>query len=639
MVTVHHSQDGGFFDVCAPFVCGGINFSFPFSNLSMTGLPLICGIQGYQITCDPSDVPHLMVGRSLYRVESLNPFQRIITLVNTQLIEDLSSGSCDYLQESLVLPPLSPASGIGYNLSRPGWSIELSFYFCNPNGARDLPRDFLNSQVINYACSVDCCEKRMVYLDRNTIQTSRERELGYGNSTPNQVFECQLVNVPGSDNLGLADSLLQINGTDQRRSNLRDGLNNRGFSLTWPSIPECDICQQMNGRCGYDITIDSITCFYQGGPLNNNVPEKKTTSRKRIIIIGAASGSSLLVTMAALLLLWKKILHVQGDNTRYNGPDAEELIRTCRSTLLINYSFKDVKKMTVNFKHKVGEGGYGKVYRGRLTDGRVVAVKMLDKLNNESQDFVNEVGTIGRIHHLNIIRLLGFCYEGVKRALVYEYMPNRSLGYYLREGGCVSLSVNRLEEIALGIARGIQYLHMGCESRILHLDIKPHNVLLDEEFIPKISDFGLAKMHSRQKSAISMSGARGTVGFIAPELFLRNFGNPSHKSDVYSFGMLLIDMVGLRMHKVNTNAPSSESYFPTWIYDKVTEDQKHNELGDSATAITRKLSMIALWCIQMNPRDRPSMTEVLEMLSGSARSHPNATEACPIFSTKTGIYS
>lgn len=281
--------------------------------------------------------------------------------------------------------------------------------------------------------------------------------------------------------------------------------------------------------------------------------------------------------------------------------------------------------MTNALKERLGEGGYGTVYKGWLPDGRPIAVKMLDKSSNSNQEFINEVATIGTIHHVNIIRLLGFCLEGSKRALIYEYMPNGSLGDLLHKGGPnLSLATERLLEIATGVALGIEYLHKGCSSRILHLDIKPHNVLLDQNLNPKISDFGLAKMYSRNRSSITMTGARGTIGFIAPEIFMRNLGNPSHKSDVYSFGMLLLDMVGGRKQEEAKGTASSESYFPSRIYDEINEEraQEFSDLVEEEVAVSRKMVMVGLWCIQINPKDRPSMTQVLDMLMGSSKSIP-----------------
>nr|XP_027069544.1 PR5-like receptor kinase [Coffea arabica] len=157
--------------------------------------------------------------------------------------------------------------------------------------------------------------------------------------------------------------------------------------------------------------------------------------------------------------------------------------------------------------------------------------------------------------------------------------------------------------------------------QILHFDIKPHNVLLDHNFIPKVLDFGLAKLYPMQKSIATLTAVRGTLGYMAPELFYKKIGRVSHKTDVYSYGMLLMEMAG-RRRNVNAHAEhSSQIYFPSWIYDKFDQVEEM-EIGDHATeeekTITRKLILIALWCIQMTPEDRPSMREVLEMLEGDA---------------------
>ena len=203
------------------------------------------------------------------------------------------------------------------------------------------------------------------------------------------------------------------------------------------------------------------------------------------------------------------------------------------------YSYADIMAITNHFKDKLGEGGFGSVYRGQLPGGCFIAVKMLGKHNFNGEEFINEVSTIGRIHHVNVVRLLGFCSEGSKRALVYEYMPNGSLDkhIFLKKGKVQPFSWEKLHEIALGTARGIEYLHGGCDICILHFDIKPHNILLDHDFVPKISDFGLAKFYPKEYDVMSISTTRGTIGYIAPELISRNFGVVSNKSDVYSFGM------------------------------------------------------------------------------------------------------
>ncbi|GAU40828.1 hypothetical protein TSUD_287650 [Trifolium subterraneum] len=243
----------------------------------------------------------------------------------------------------------------------------------------------------------------------------------------------------------------------------------------------------------------------------------------------------------------------------------------------IRYSYKDIKKITKQFTTKLGNGGYGSVFKGQLRNGRLVAVKLLDNVKFNGQDFVNEVATIGRIHHINIVQLIGFCVEDSKRALIYEFMPNGSLEKYIFSHIEESkfLSCENLYAISLGVAGGIEYLHNGCNMKILHFDIKPHNILLDENFNPKIK-----------------------------------------VADVYSFGMLLMEMPN-RKRNLNASAEqSSQIYFPFWVYDQLQDGREliiENDTNQE-TKLAKKMMIVALWCIQTKPNDRPPMDKVLEML-------------------------
>jgi serine/threonine protein kinase len=300
----------------------------------------------------------------------------------------------------------------------------------------------------------------------------------------------------------------------------------------------------------------------------------------------------------------------------------EEFIQSQNNLMPIRYSYSEIKKITKSFKDKLGEGGFGTVFKGTLQNSCVVAIKMLDKSQAGQEYFINEVATIGRIHHVNIVQLIGYCVEGSKRALVYEFMPNGSLSNYifLQEGNNILLSYERIYNIALGVARGIQYLHQGCDMQILHFDIKPHNILLDENFTPKVSGFGLAKLYPIDQSIVSLTAARGTLGYMAPELFYKNIGDVSHKVDVYSFGMLLMEMAGRRKNLNAFVEHSSQIYFPTWVYDQLQNGNDVELILEDATEeekkIGKKMLIVALWCIQMKPNDRPSMYKVIEMLEG-----------------------
>nr|XP_045090457.1 rust resistance kinase Lr10-like [Aegilops tauschii subsp. strangulata] len=209
------------------------------------------------------------------------------------------------------------------------------------------------------------------------------------------------------------------------------------------------------------------------------------------------------------------------------------------------------------------------------------------------------------------------------RALIYEFMPNDSLERYIFSNASniyrQLLVPQKMLDVSLGIAQGMEYLHQGCNQRILHFDIKPHNILLDYNFNPKISDFGLAKLCASYQSIVTLTAARGAMGYIAPELYSRNFGGISYKSDVYNFGMLVLEMVSGRRDSDPSVGSQNDVYLPEWIYEKVTTGQDLIITWDMAheeKEKVRQLAIVGLWCIQWHPKNRPSMTKVVNMLTG-----------------------
>ncbi|BBN68430.1 Protein kinase superfamily protein [Prunus dulcis] len=250
------------------------------------------------------------------------------------------------------------------------------------------------------------------------------------------------------------------------------------------------------------------------------------------------SGYRCITGSFVLMLLVIAAYHVYSydRNEKENRLKIERFLEDYKALKPSRYSYADIKRITHQFKDKLGEGAYGTSSTvPRETDG---------------EGFINEVGTMGHIHHVNVVRLVGFCADGFRRALVYEFLPNGSLQDFISSANNNNsfLGWDKLQDIALGVAQGIEYLHQGCDQRILHFDIKPHNVLLDHNFTAKLSDFSLAKLCSKDQSLVSMTTARGTMGYIAPEVFSRNFGKVSYKSDVYSFGMLLLEMIRDKKH-------------------------------------------------------------------------------------------
>ncbi|KAH9746729.1 protein kinase domain-containing protein [Citrus sinensis] len=375
---------------------------------------------------------------------------------------------------------------------------------------------------------------------------------------------------------------------------------------------ECNDCLKKRGHCHFDDK-ENFQC-----------ENERTGHEKSELKLGLGLGGGSIVLIALLsfwIMFYRKFSSYDSTGSCLN---IETFLRNHGSLAPRRYSYADIKKMTNSFKYKLGQGGYGSVYKGKLIDGSNVAVKVLNDSKGNGEEFINEVASISRTSHVNVVTLLGFCFEGRRRALIYEFVSNGSLEKFIyRNSSSIEnhkLTWETLLQIAVGIARGLEYLHLGCSTRILHFDIKPHNILLDEDFCPKISDFGLAKICNRKESIISMTGARGTVGYIAPEVFCRNIGEVSYKSDVYSYGMMIFKMTGGRKNVDVGDNGSSDIYFPHWIYKRLEKDEELGLQGienEQDKEYARKMIIVSLWCIQTNPSSRPTMNRVVEMLEAS----------------------
>ncbi|KAI5582903.1 hypothetical protein BDE02_07G117400 [Populus trichocarpa] len=404
--------------------------------------------------------------------------------------------------------------------------------------------------------------------------------------------------------------------------------------LSWSS-PNCGSCEATGKLCGLrenSSTELETECI--------GMHRQNKGARKKNLTIGVTTGS---IIFGVLVIAVYQIYSFRKSEEEYQAK-VERFLDDYRAMNPTRYSHADLKKMTNQFRDELGQGAYGTVFKGKLTSEIPVAVKVLSNSSEKGEEFVNEMGTMARIHHVNVVRLIGFCADGFRRALVYEYLPNDSLQKFISSANAknVFLGWERLHHIALGVAKGIEYLHQGCDQTILHFDIKPHNILLDNDFNPKIADFGLAKLCSKYKSAISMTTARGTVGYIAPEVFSRNFGNVSYKSDVYSFGMMVLEMVGGRKNVDDTAENGDQVYFPEWIYNLLEEGEdlrfQIEEEGDAE--IAKRLAIVGLWCIQWNPVDRPSMKIVVQMLEGEGdrlSTPPNPLSSTAAKRTNTGM--
>ena len=236
---------------------------------------------------------------------------------------------------------------------------------------------------------------------------------------------------------------------------------------------------------------------------------------------------------------------------------------------LVAFRYKDLQKATKNFSEKIGGGGFGSVFKGTLPDSTVIAVKKLESINQGEKQFRVEVSTLGTIQHVNLVRLHGFCSEGNRKLLVYDYMLNGSLDSHLfHEKVAKGLDWKKKRyQIALRTARGLAYLHENCRDCIIHCDIKPANILFDVNFHPKVADFGLAKFLGQQFSRVLIN-MRGTMDYLAPERILRLA--ITTKDDVYSYGMMLFELIS---GKRNTDQSEERivKFFPIWAASVVAE--------------------------------------------------------------------
>ncbi|KAJ4726578.1 Protein kinase superfamily protein [Melia azedarach] len=302
------------------------------------------------------------------------------------------------------------------------------------------------------------------------------------------------------------------------------------------------------------------------------------------------------------------------------------------------YSYKELKIATEDFSptNKIGEGGFGSVYKGRLKDGKIAAIKVLSAESRQgAKEFLTEIEVISEIEHENLVKLYGCCVEGNHRILVYNYLENNSLAQTLIGGGHSSMqfSWRTRSKICIGIARGLAFLHEEVRPHIVHRDIKASNILLDKDLTPKISDFGLAKLIPPNMTHVSTRVA-GTIGYLAPEYAIR--GQLTRKADIYSFGVLLVEIVSGRCN-TNMRLPVEEQYLleRTW---ELYERKELVALVDTALAgnfdaeEACRFLKIGLLCTQDTPKLRPSMSTVVRMLMGEKNIDDNKI-------TKPGLIS
>ncbi|XP_060194512.1 cysteine-rich receptor-like protein kinase 44 isoform X2 [Lycium barbarum] len=375
----------------------------------------------------------------------------------------------------------------------------------------------------------------------------------------------------------------------------------------------------------YSVTWERKICFtvlplYRSSDLQRK--DDKTARTVIIIVVSTVTVAVFIVCILVILMKRRKRKQLVSKREGISVDDTSFVES-------LQYDFSAVSAATYNFSNanKLGQGGFGPVYKGKLPNGQEVAVKRLSADSGQDDlELKNEVMLVAKLQHRNLVRLQGFCLDGTERLLIYEFVPNASLDYFLFDPvKRRQLDWERRSKIIGGVARGILYLHEDSRLRIIHRDLKASNVLLDAEMNPKIADFGMARLFTLDETQGNTSRIVGTYGYMAPEYAMH--GQFSVKSDVFSFGVLVLEILSGQKNTCFRNGESAEDLLSyAWTnWRGGTTINLIDPILRGSTRLVRDIMRcihIALLCVQENVTDRPTMAAVVLMLSSLSLSLP-----------------
>jgi hypothetical protein len=354
-----------------------------------------------------------------------------------------------------------------------------------------------------------------------------------------------------------------------------------------------------------DGNTDSFDVYIRLSASDPLIQDSGEKARHARLIVVIAVPTSVFMVMCFIAVIYRMFQRIISTHEASSSDDS-----------LMVYDYSILRHCTKDFSDKLGQGSFGSVFRGLLPGSKPIAVKKLQGMRQGEKQFQTEVRALGRIHHTNLVRLVGFCLRGAERLLVYDFMVNGSLDSHIF-GNVKVLDWNTRFQVILGVAKGLYYLHDECLECIIHCDIKPENVLLDADFSPKVADFGLAKLMDRNYSR-ALTTMRGTIGYLAPE-WIR--GLPiTPKADLYSYGMMLSEIISGRRN-IELMENGAANYFPVWAAIKISKGDiseiLDHRLDEANFQELERACKIACWCIQDNEVHRPTMQQIVQILQGT----------------------
>ncbi|XP_029126520.1 putative receptor-like protein kinase At4g00960 [Cajanus cajan] len=392
-------------------------------------------------------------------------------------------------------------------------------------------------------------------------------------------------------------------------------------------------CRIMKPSC--DVRFENYAFYQQATAIDPPPPPTNNTSQQEssntVLIVIAVTVPTvvlvLLITLCQYLRKWKAKKKIED----------EDEIKIVES---LQFNLETIRVATDDFSdsNKLGQGGFGAVYWGKLSSGQMIAVKRLSKDSGQGDtEFKNEVLLVAKLQHRNLVRLLGFCLEGKERLLAYEFVPNKSLDYFIFDPTMrAQLDWEKRYKIIRGIARGLLYLHEDSRLRIIHRDLKASNILLDEEMSPKIADFGMARLVQVDQTQENTSRIVGTYGYMAPEYVMH--GQFSVKSDVFSFGVLVLEIISGQKNSGICRGDNIEDLL-SFAWRNWKEGRAINIVDPSLNSNSRNEMMrcihIGLLCVQEKSSDRPTMATILLMLNSYSLSLPIPAEPAFYMNSRT----